>query len=83
MPGIFFVWGHGLIIDSKLLIELNIFSCIFSKEVSMYKFIYKLISVRYIALEKVFVQQSFQNFIFKQDYRCAPFQIKRKVIPNL
>ena len=67
----------------------NIFSCIFPKEVSMYKFINKMISlftretVRSIALEKVFVKQSFHNFIFKHSYRGASFQFKRKVIPNL
>ena len=55
----------------------------------MYKFINKLISlfkretVRSIALEEVFFKQSFLNFIFKQSYRGALFQIKRKVIPNL
>ena len=69
--------------------EPNIFSCIFPKEVSMYKFINKMISlftretVRSIALEKVFVKQSFHNFIFKHGYGCAPFQFKRKFIPNL
>ena len=67
----------------------NIFSCIFPKEVSMYKFINKLISlftratVRSIALEKVFLKQSFHNFIFEHSYSGASFQIKRKVIPNL
>ena len=66
----------------------TIFSCIFPKEVSMYKFINKMISlftretVRSIAFEKVFVKQSFLNFIFKQIYRGAPFPFKRKVIPN-
>ena len=69
--------------------EPNTFSCIFPKEVSMYKFINKLISLftretfRSIALEKVFFKQSFLNFIFKHSYRGAPFQFKRKVIPNL
>ena len=69
--------------------KLTIFSCIFPKEVSMYKFINKLISlftreaVRFIALKKVFVKQSFHNFIVKHSYRGAPFQFKRKVIPNL
>ena len=78
-----------MIIDSNLIMEPNIFSCIFPKEISMYKCINKLISlftretVRSYALEKVFVKQNFQNFIFKHGYRCAPFQFKRKVIPNL
>ena len=55
----------------------------------MYTFINKLISlftgetVRSIALEKVFFKQNFQHFIFKHSYRGAPFQFKRKVIPNL
>ena len=54
----------------------------------MYKFINSLISlftrekVRFIALDKVFVKQSFHNLIFKHGYRCAPLQFKRKVIPN-
>ena len=55
----------------------------------MHKFIIKLISlftretVRSIALEKVFVKQSFYKFSFKHGYRCAPFQFKRKVVLNL
>ena len=55
----------------------------------MQKFISKLISlfsretVRSIALQKVFVKQSFQNFIFKHSYSSAPFQFKRKFIINL
>ena len=40
-------------------------------------------TVRFIALEKIFVKQSFLYFIFKHSYGCAPFQFKRKVIPNL
>ena len=78
-----------LIIDSNLIMVPNLFSPIFTKEVYMYKFVNMLISlftretVRAIALDKVFVKQSFHNFIFKHAYRCAPFQFKRKVILNL
>ena len=61
----------------------------FTMEVSMYKFINMLIlfftieTVRSITLDKVFVKQSFYNFIFKHGYKCALFQFKRKIIPNI
>ena len=70
--------------------EPNIFSSIFSKEVSIYKFINKLVllftreTIRsIIALEKVVVKHGFHIFIFKHGYRCALFQFKRKVIQIL
>ena len=74
-----------MIIDSNLTMKPNIFPLIFLKKVSMHTFINKLISlfsretVRSLALDMVF----FHNFIFKHGYRCALFQFKRKVIPNL
>ena len=55
----------------------------------MYTFINLLIllftseAVRSIALEEVFVEQSFHNFIFQHGYGCSPFQFKRKVMTNL
>ena len=58
-----------LIINSNLIMKPNLFSQIFSKEVSIYTFINKLIlfftreTVRSIALDKVFVKQSFHHFI--------------------
>ena len=77
-----------MIIDFDIEMKPKLFSQIFTIKVSMYNIINILISfftretVRSIALERVFVKQSFQYFIFKHGYRCAPFQIKRKVIPN-
>ena len=51
---------------------INKFTSLFTRE-----------TVRSIVLEKVSVKQSFHNLIFKHGYRCALFQFKRKVIPNL
>ena len=62
-----------------MIIETNTFSRIFSKKVSMFKFINEFISlfiretIRSIALEKIFVKQSFQNFIFKHSYRYVAY----------
>ena len=78
-----------LIIDSNLIMVPNLFSHIFVKEVSMY-FINKLISlftreiVRSIALKKVFVKQSFNNFnmiidVLRVNTRGRLFQILRSV----
>ena len=85
-PGILYIWGTDLIIDSNLLIEPNFCSQIFTKEVCMFKFINKLLSlftretVRSVILDKVFVKKSFHNFIFKHVYRCAPFQFKKSLV---
>ena len=73
----YFIFGEKravLIIDSNLMTEPNIFSLIFPKELSMYKFINKLLSlftretVRSNVPDKVFVKQSFHYFIFKHGY---------------
>ena len=73
-----------LIKDINLIMEPNIFLRIFPIEASRYKFIYKLIllftreAVRSIALDKVFVKQSFHNFIVKHGFRCDRLNTKKR-----
>ena len=78
---IFFTFGDTvMIIYSNLIIEPKLFKQIFTMAVSKCKFINLLISlftretVRSIALDKVFVKQSFHNLIYKHGFRGASFQ---------
>ena len=65
---------RSLTLDSSLIMKPKIFSQIFTMEVSMYKFINLLISFfTRETVGKVFVKQSFNNFIFKHGYERAPF----------